>query len=149
MPFEPLKTYPTDPAQIEAAFNAATTPEQRRLLLVMLHGYQDGLKIDCRFALNEDGSKVSHIVCQYPFDLIAMLATRGPAGEAPERLIARGCVVNVNERDGGNVLTVAWPMVEALKLAKIWRDDADTDEATLSVVVPTPKGAIMGTLEPM
>jgi hypothetical protein len=148
MPDE-LKMHKADPDQMIAAFNAATTADERSLLTRMLLGYEDGLKIKCSWALNDEGDKVSHIVCQYPLDIVGLINRRGPPDQLPERLAARGCLVSMHERHGEDVLTVAWPMAEAVKLAKIWRDDADTGEVTHSFVVPTPRGVITGTLEPM
>jgi hypothetical protein len=139
-----MPTHSTTPAETMARLDATLTKEEQRLLLKMMVGYQDGLGTMSTLAV--ESNKLTHIVCTYPMDLT--LLSRGPIVELPDRLRARGCIVVTVQQQGTEVLGVAYPLTEALRLATIWRDGAEAgvDEETMMVLAPTSGGLITGTL---
>jgi hypothetical protein len=141
-----MPTHSTTPAETMARLDATLTKEQQRLLLKMMIGYQDGLGIMSTLAV--ESNKLTHIVCTYPMDLMRMLS-RGPIVELPDRLRARGCIVVTVHQHGTEVLGVAYPLTEALRLATIWRDGAEAGVETMGVLAPTSGGLITGTLVAM
>jgi hypothetical protein len=139
----------TTPDETMVRLDAILSQEEKQMLLEMIVGYQNGLGIMTTLAVESD--QLSHIVCIYPMDVARTLSSVGPIVELPDRLRTRGCIVFVAEQEGTDVLAVAYPLTEALRLARIWRDgaEADVDKETMMLMAPTPGGLIAGTLEVM
>jgi hypothetical protein len=144
-----MPTHSTTPAETMARLDAKLGKEEQRLLLKMIAGYQEAFGITSTLAVDSD--QLSHIVCTYPMEVVRMLSKRRPIVELPDRLRARGCIVLMVEQQGSEVLAVAYPLAEALRLAKIWRDGAEAGvgEETMMVLAPTSGGLITGTLVAM
>jgi hypothetical protein len=144
-----IPTHSTTPAETMARLDATLSKEEQQMLLEMIVGYQNGLGIMSTLAVESD--QLSHIVCTYPMDVVRMLSSIGPIVELPDRLKARGCIVLVVEQEGTGVLAVAYPLTEALRLARIWRDGAEAgaDKETMMLMASKSGGLITGTLEVM
>jgi hypothetical protein len=144
-----LATHSTTPDETMARLDATLSKEEQQMLLKMIVGYQNGLGIVSTLAV--EFGQLSHVVCTYPMDVVRMLSSIGPIVELPDRLRARGCIVLVVEQEGTDVLAVAYPLAEALRLARIWRDgaEADVDRETMMLMACTSGGLITGTLEVM
>jgi hypothetical protein len=144
-----LPTHSTTPDETMARLDATLNKEEKQMLLKMIIDYQNGLGIMSTLAVESD--RLSHIVCTYPMDVVRMLSSRGPIVELPDRLKARGCIVLVAEQGGTGVLAIVYPLTEALRLARIWRDaaEADVDKETMMLMACTSGGLITGTLEAM
>jgi hypothetical protein len=144
-----MPTHLTTPDETMARLDATLSKEEQQMLLKMIVGYQNGLGIMSTLAVESD--RLTHIVCTYPMDVVRMLSSTGPLVELPDRLRARGCIVVVVEQQGTDVLAIAYPLTEALRLAKIWRDGAEAcvDKETMMLMASTSGGRITGTLEVM
>ena len=144
-----MPTHSTTPDETMARLDATLSKEEQQMLLKMMVGYQNGLGIMSTLAVESD--QLSHIVCTYPMDVVRMLSSTGPIVELPDRLRTRGCIVLVVEQEDTEVLAVAYPLTEALRLARIWRDgaEADVDKETMMLMACTSGGLITGTLEVM
>jgi hypothetical protein len=142
---------PGGPCDSAPALLAAAVPDHdhRALILHWLHGMKHGVGVDSVFGL--DGGKLTHISLLYPLDVVGSIAKQGtPAGECIERLQARSFIVNAVTHLGNDVLLVGYPIDEAVRLAKVWRDDSDDlDLETVSIIVPTERGIIVGHIEPL
>jgi hypothetical protein len=147
--FKPAPGKPSDKS--DEVFNAAfPDAEERKLVTTWLLSIEAALGIDCMFAT--EGGKLERIALAYPLDVLGSLAKRDgtPPGDCIDRLAARGFIVNAVSHKGRNVILCAVPLDEALRQAKVWRDDSDDDDlVTITVATMTKRGFVTGTIEPL
>lgn len=146
--FKPLpgKREPDDKALrvFKAAF---PNEEDAHLVSNWLQGIELALGIESMFGM--EGDKLDRIALTYPMDVIHSLAKCDgtPKGDCLDRLQDRGFIVNAFDRAGVPVILVGIPLDEALRQAKVWADGELANGENITVIKPTTRGVVTGSIE--
>jgi hypothetical protein len=136
------------PADLLAQFRTTMSEPEIALLVHYTGALHELMGVKAQAArMSRDDKAMSHVILTYPRESFSMQA-KGDA-DAIDRLTARGCIFVEPPDAPPDTVSIAWPLTDVLRMAKVFSSRAPEDETEITVMAPSSRGGLIaGNLEP-